>query len=199
MISVSCWCIIATARKTRFLWARCCRGRVYQVQGQGGRVLPHLRYHFIGSHSLVVLYHSTIQKNMFGKTSFCTPPKKKVDLFFLTHFPSSIYFISYITVSIMVRSQQTQTNIFKQASAGNGTRITSSPVSRQQLSHYTTQDELKAVGLLFDNIKNSAISVVAGAIYMRSLASSRCYIWFTDGINRYQCNVNGRWITSITL
>ena len=27
-----------------------------------------------------------------------------------------------------------------------------------------------------DNIKNSAISVVAGAIYMRSLASSRCYI-----------------------
>ena len=27
-----------------------------------------------------------------------------------------------------------------------------------------------------DNIKNSAISVVAGAIYIRSLASSRCYI-----------------------
>ena len=26
-----------------------------------------------------------------------------------------------------------------------------------------------------NNIKNSAISVVAGAIYMRSLASSRCY------------------------
>ena len=42
-----------------------------------------------------------------------------------------------------------------------------------------------------DNIKNSAISVAAGAIYMRSLASSRCYISFTDGINRYQCNVNG--------
>ena len=97
----------------------------------------------------------------------------------------------------MVRSQQTQTNIFQQCLCweSNSDHV----ISSQQLSHYTTQDELKAVGLIIDNIKNSAISVVAGAIYMRSLASSRCYISFTDGINRYQCNVNGWWITSITL
>ena len=58
----------------------------------------------------------------------------------------------------MVRSQQTQTNIFQQASAGNRTRITSSPVSSSPTTVYTTQDELKvkAVGLV-DNTELSHI------------------------------------------
>ena len=58
--------------------------------------------------------------------------------------------------------------------------------------HHARRAETESSRSHIDNIKNSAISVVAGAIYMRSLASSRCYISFTDGINRYQCNVNRR-------
>ena len=73
-----------------------------------------------------------------------------------------------------VSTQQTQANIFHK-----GTRWVSNsdPVvsSQLQLFHYTKQERADSYRSRNDYIKNSAISVVAGAIYMRSLVPSRCY------------------------
>ena len=86
------------------------------------------------------------QGQVLERLPFVPPTKKKSWPLFSNSFPI-IYLLYFLLLLflLMVRSQQTQTNIFQQASAGNRTRITS---SRQQLSHYTTQDELKAVGLI---------------------------------------------------
>ena len=148
-------------------------------------------------------YETESVSKLSERLPFVPPLKKKLTFFFLTHFPSSIYFISYILLFLlMVLKITTNTDKHFPTSLcreSNSDHVASSPVSSSLPLHHARRAESSLSHNHIDNIKNSAISVIAGAIYMRSLASSRCYIWFTDGINRYQCNVNGRWITSITL
>ena len=109
---------------------------------------------------------------------FVPPTKKKVDLFFSNSFPI-IYrstFISYIYITVSIngldhnKHRQTFSNKPLPGIELGSRRLQSAALPL----HHARRAESSWSHT--DNIKNSAISVVAGAIYMRSLTSSRCYI-----------------------
>ena len=119
----------------------------------------------------------TSYQKIWERLPYVPPPptKKKKSIFSISNsFLSSISLVSYILLLLYwVSSEQTQANIFQQ---GTAEVSNSDPViSSQQLFNYTKQERAGSYRSRNDYIKNSAISVVAGAIYMHSLAPSRCY------------------------
>ena len=142
---------------------------------------------------------------------FVPPPphtKKKVDpFFFLTHFPSSIYFIYFISYNITVsingldhNKHQHRQTFFNKPLPGielGSRRLPSAALPRPTKSTPRKTSWKQSVSRShIDNIKNSAISVVAGAIYMRSLASSRFNSrFFPWAVKHYGQENISRWLT----